>query len=57
MNFTETPASSGLTEEQQQMYSLALNFSHQEMRPQMAEWDEQVQLNYITMCCCFSCTF
>ena len=44
-------ASSGLNEEQNQIYKMALNFALQEMRPQMAEWDEKVInfdfLNYL----------
>lgn len=39
LNFS---ASSGLTEEQQQIYKTALDFAHLEMRPHMAEWDENV---------------
>lgn len=35
-------ATSGLSEEQQQMYKLAVDFAHQEMRPNMAVWDEKV---------------
>ncbi len=55
LNFS---ASSGLTEEQQQIYKTALDFAHLEMRPHMAEWDENVciillhnvsiEKNYIT---------
>ena len=33
--------SSGLTDEQKEFQSLALNFAHNEMFPQMAKWDQE----------------
>ena len=35
------PVSSGLTDEQKEFQSLALNFAHNEMFPQMAKWDQE----------------
>jgi len=38
---TSVDPTSGLTEEQQQIYDVASNFASQEMKPYMAEWDEK----------------
>ncbi|XP_023324562.1 isobutyryl-CoA dehydrogenase, mitochondrial [Eurytemora carolleeae] len=38
---TSLDISSGLTDEQKECQSLALNFAHNEMFPQMAKWDQE----------------